>query len=1253
MKTKLLLFLLLANFSIYAQVNLVSNGDFENWTNSTTLPHWTAQNNVIQNTADYRGGLNSARLSFVSSALTPKITTQVPMSAGVTYTIRFKYKYLSSNFNTSHPIVLNVGKSGSAATLSTSSFATDNNWTPAESTFTPDQNLSYDLSISLLTFDTIGFNVAIDDVQVYVKGTEKYTLIPDTNFEKKLISLSYDWGIADGKVLTADIASLIALNTTTNIHGPGLSITDLTGIQDFAALTSLDCSGQQITNLNLTKNLALTTLSCYNNQLANLDLSQNKALATINCYYNKLTNLSLPKSDALKSLQCNSNSLTNLDVSANTALSYLNCNDNRITNLDISKNTALTTFYCKNNALTDLNLKNGKNTAFYSNYSYKIDFTSNQYLKCIAVDDVIYSNKNWGKNKDSGATYTLSCDQQYTAIPDLNFEKKLIALWIDSGSPDGKVLTASISSQTTLDVSSSGIADLTGIQGFIKLKSLNCSDSKLSSLDISKNLNLTDLNCSKNQLSSLDVTKHIALTSLLCSNNTEMGLLDVSANANLSVLDCKSTNLTSLDLTQNLKLNELNCSYNSLIRLDLSKNIHLTSLDCSYNRLPNLDVSNHVGLVSLNCSNNYLTSLDLSKNMSLNIFNCSNNRLVNLNAKNGNNLNMPKPVFTGNPDLTCITVDKISYADTNWKNKDKKASYNTSCGTNIAYTTILDPAFEQKLIDIGIDTDGKNGKVMTTSITYVTSLDVSSSNITSLNGIQDFLSLTYLDCGLNKIQGLNLSNSIFLTTVYASNNAMTLLDVSGNRFLTYLDCSKNRLKSLDVSKNKALTYLNLSDNSIITNFTTLDVSNNIALTALNCSYNRIEALDVTKNKALTSLNCFSNRIETLDVSKNTALTKLDCQYNNLWYLDLKNGNNINLDVANSNFKDNPILACIQVDDASYANANWSGKKDALATFNQTCTIPYTLIPDINFENKLIALKIDTGTPDGKIATAKISNITDLSLNSSSISDLTGIEDFTALTYLNCANNLLTTIDISKNVALIELYVSNNKLTTINTSENIALKELYIHDNELKSVDVAKNINLRKLFCWTNKLTVLNVSNNKYLNELRCFSNQLTNLDLSSNNISSINCSDNNLYSLNLKNGFNKWISNDLITVNFLRNPNLKCIQVDDEKYSNEKWADKKDATAVYSSNCSSLGLEETIFDKVTISPNPTKGELNINHVTLEKATVYNALGQLVKTFTLDPSNTNNTINLSGLPRGIYYVYLINQDAASAKKIILE
>ena len=61
----------------------------------------------------------------------------------------------------------------------------------------------------------------------------------------------------------------------------------------------------------------------------------------------------------------------------------------------------------------------------------------------------------------------------------------------------------------------------------------------------------------------------------------------------------------------------------------------------------------------------------------------------------------------------------------------------------------------------------------------------------------------------------------------------------------------------------------------------------------------------------------------------------------------------------------------------------------------------TYVPDDNFEQRLINLGYDFGAINGSVYTASIDTVTSLNVFNQNISDLTGIEDFTALTYLNC------------------------------------------------------------------------------------------------------------------------------------------------------------------------------------------------------------------------------------------------------------
>jgi Leucine-rich repeat (LRR) protein len=1405
----------------------------------------------------------------------------------------------------------------------------------------------------------------------------QYTLIPDVNFEKRLIQLGYDFGTPDGKVPTSKISGVTTLNIS------GSSITNLTGIQDFAALQLLDCSNNQLTALDFSKNIALTNLSCNSNQLTTLDVSKNTALTYIYCYSNKLTALDVSKNAALTNLYCYSNQLTALDVSKNIALTNLNCYSNQLTSLnvsqnaalkelhcysnkltsfDISKSIALTKLYCYSNQLTALDVS--KNTALIYLYCYEnqltaldaskntvlryIDCSSNQLtslnamngrdfstynfknnpnLDCIQVDHIYYYDNYY---KDAVATYSRDCSR--VLIPDVNFEKKLISLGIDSGTVDGQVPGYKINTLTSLDVSNSSIADLTGIQSFVGLNALNCSGNELTALDVSKNTLLGSLNCSSNQLTNLnlkngnylsfstknfknnpnlsciqvdnvvyantnwlaakdaaatykadcaDVVQYtlipdadfekklillghdsgtpdgkvptinissltslnlfasnitdltgiqdfVALKSLTCAAN-EITALDFSKNIALSELDCGRNQLTTLNVSKNTALTVFACDSNQLTALDISKNVSLRYVRCYSNKLISLDVSKNTALESLYCYSNSLTALDVSKNTALIEFECYSNQLTSLNVQNGNNINFVtnKTNYTKNPNLRCIQVDNVTYSNDNlsWS-KDATASYNTNCPLLVV---AVSSEFENKLIALGIDTDGKNGSVLLASITNVTSLDVSNSGITSLSGIEYFSkletlncqgnlltsinvssnpALKYLDCSKNPLSALDVTKNPQLSELYCDGiatttkkinaktsvaNQLTALDVSKNLSLTKLSCANNQLVSLDVSKNVLLTDLNCSNNSLqtlklsngnnaklsnvnfktnaslscvqvddvaysnanwsaakdatasysnnclavvavnsefenklialgidtdgkngsvllasITNVISLDVSNsgiislsgieyfskletincqgnlltsinvssNPALKYLDCSKNPLSALDVTKNPqlselycdgiatttkkinaktsvanqltaldvsknlSLTKLSCANNQLVSLDVSKNVLLTDLNCSNNNLQTLNLSNGNNAKL--SNVNFKTNASLSCIQVDDVAYSNANWSAVKDATASYSNNCLAVVAV--NSEFENKLIALGIDTDGKNGSVLLASITNVTSLDVSNSGVTSLSGIEYFSKLETINCQGNLLTLINVSSNPALKYLDCSKNPLSALDVTKNRQLSELYCDG----IATTTKKINAKTSVA--NQLTALDVSKNLSLTKLSCANNQLVSLDVSKNVLlTDLNCSNNSLQTLNLSNSNNTKLSN----VNFKTNASLSCIQVDDVAYSNANWSAAKEAIATYSKTACTLGIPKSVFDTIAVYPNPTKGEIHIDNCVVEKARVYDTLGKLVTTKTFTEGSNNNTINLAGFPRGIYYIYLESAGATSVKKIVVE
>ena len=173
---------------------------------------------------------------------------------------------------------------------------------------------------------------------------------------------------------------------------------------------------------------------------------------------------------------------------------------------------------------------------------------------------------------------------------------------------------------------------------------------------------------------------------------------------------------------------------------------------------------------------------------------------------------------------------------------------------------------------------------------------------------------------------------------------------------------------------------------------------------------------------------------------------------------------------------------------------------------------WTSIPDQNFEQRLINLGYDN-LIDGQVLSANISGVTNLNVSYSTITDLTGIEDFIALIYFNFSNNQLTSLDLSQNTALATLNCSNNyQLTSLDLSNNTSLTTLYCQSNQLTSLDVSQNTSLTYLNCNNNPLTTLDLYQNTALSYLSCNNNrQLMSLDLSQNILlDTLLCYDNQL-----------------------------------------------------------------------------------------------------------------------------------------------
>lgn len=150
-------------------------------------------------------------------------------------------------------------------------------------------------------------------------------------------------------------------------------------------------------------------------------------------------------------------------------------------------------------------------------------------------------------------------------------------------------------------------------------------DGRLKTLNLSEDEG-TDFNVS----GEIDVTMFTALEKLRLDYNHNVTGVKTTGVTTLKELTLEGTKVSSLDVTTNVNLEMLYISSTPISSLDVSKNTKLTYLMCSRSKITNLNVTNNVLLKTLNCSGLGLTSLNVSKNPALTRLYCTGNKLTTL-----------------------------------------------------------------------------------------------------------------------------------------------------------------------------------------------------------------------------------------------------------------------------------------------------------------------------------------------------------------------------------------------------------------------------------------------------------------------------------------------------------------------------------------------------------------------------------------------------------------------------------------------
>ena len=393
---------------------------------------------------------------------------------------------------------------------------------------------------------------------------------------------------------------------------------------------------------------------------------------------------------------------------------------------------------------------------------------------------------------------------------------------------DGLLNKIEVLNARELNLTESGIEDLTGIEHFDQIRTLNCSGNNIEEAILDSFLFLSSISMHDNpNLKRIELSCLESLKEVKIGNNPALENLQVDNCPTLPKFDCSNNTLASLELSNLPLLRDLDCSNNTLASLELSNLPALLFLNCSNNALASLELSNLPALLFLNCSNNALLDLDVRRNLDLQVLDCSKNQLASLDLFRNTSLTSVKadsnyrevvvnqdrqfdistlPRFERarmeeieggilQGDILTFEQDEVRYfySYNNWNPElplgeyfylkaiqDSSAAQDSSVFIAINETNFPDALFRDYIAEnADMDADGQLSEL---EVSGVTGIDVPGMGIQDLRGIEYFTELEILDCSGNELTSLDLSANAKLQSLNAENNRLDIVLDERDRF---------------------------------------------------------------------------------------------------------------------------------------------------------------------------------------------------------------------------------------------------------------------------------------------------------------------------------------------------------------------------------------------------------------------------------------------------------------------------------------
>ena len=563
-------------------------------------------------------------------------------------------------------------------------------------------------------------------------------------------------------------------------------------------IEGIECTENNITDIDITQCLMLSKLDCGNNELAVLDVSKNESLDTLNC---------------------NNNKLTELDITHNPTLMILNCNNNQLKGINLSKNPNLGIFNCTNNQITALDFSHNRYMAFVFVYGNNIngaamDAFVNSLAKVKGAWLIIINT-----DKDGNV-----CTKRQAKIAK---DKGWVVGESRLGEYDGsdEVSNASIAFNTNKQVGETIKLDIRPAKGYqvegatlVKALKGKPSEWKLTAQKVVIKGDVDSLTCSENGITAIEVAECPSLKYLKMDDNA-LTKIDVKKNVALEELFVYNNKLDEIDVTQNTSLRSLGCSGNNISTLDVTHNTKLSLLACAKNKLTQLNLVNNKALGQLAIYENNINKQAMQAIVDA-LPKVNNGFFFVVSETNESNVCTKKQVKIAKDKGWVVGTSSWGYYEGSADVGNGRISFNTN--KQVGETIKLDvrPADEYEVEGATL-LKAEKGKASEWKLTAqkvvikgdVDTLDCSNNGITALD-VTQCPTLKDLSCHYNEIKELDLTHNAVLKAITCTGNKLSKLDISKNPKLTSLWCPGNQITALDLSHNPLIRGLMINNNRI-------------------------------------------------------------------------------------------------------------------------------------------------------------------------------------------------------------------------------------------------------------------------------------------------------------------------------------------------------------------------------------------------------------------------------------------------------